>query len=633
MTRAVHQQRWPVGRGDQPLLDKPATPVAADGAQVAGRGVGLHAAYGGVFEESVEEDTHHRCTQAQPELVGVRQKLVDAARAGVALVGPPAVAYRRHGVALHEADGQFILVGDEATHRRLRFGAVQVARREFVERAGRTPPGLQMRPQAPGMQHRQIGSSEGVKADGHSLHCIVWGATTDLRQPHVLRANVRFEKLPTAAPHVPVAIIGAGACGLTTAIFLRERGIDCVLVERDKSPQGSTALSSGFIPAAGTQVQRDAGVLDDSVGLFEQDIQHKARGTAAAHLVAAYTQAITPALDALQERHGMEFELLDGFLYPGHSVRRMHSLRQRTGRALVAALDAAAQRRGAMLMTESRVTELWCDRDQRIHGIGYERRDGHIEHLACRCVVFANNGFGGNAAVVQQLLPQMRNAIYAGHGGNDGSAIAWGRALGAGCADLGAYQGHGSWAVPQGALITWALMMQGGIQVNARGERFHDETAGYSEAAVQVLAQPGGVAWDVFDEPLLALGRSFPDFVDAESAGAVRSAADADALAALIGCSAHALRTTLATTTLTAPFHAIQVTGALFHTQGGLDIDAHCRVQREDGTALPNLLAAGGAARGVSGNAVWGYLSGNGLLSAVAGGYIAARTAADSMDR
>ena len=44
---------------------------------------------------------------------------------------------------------------------------------------------------------------------------------------------------------------------------------------------------------------------------------------------------------------------------------------------------------------------------------------------------------------------------------------------------------------------------------------------------------------------------------------------------------------------------------------------------------MPNLLAAGGAARGVSGDAVWGYLSGNGLLSAVAGGYIAAHTAAD----
>ena len=71
------------------------------------------------------------------------------------------------------------------------------------------------------------------------------------------------------------------------------------------------------------------------------------------------------------------------------------------------------------------------------------------------------------------------------------------------------------------------------------------------------------------------------------------------------------------------------MTGALFHTQGGLDIDAHCRVLRDaDGAPFPNLLAAGGAARGVSGNDIAGYLSGNGLLSAVAGGFIMARTAA-----
>lgn len=67
---------------------------------------------------------------------------------------------------------------------------------------------------------------------------------------------------------------------------------------------------------------------------------------------------------------------------------------------------------------------------------------------------------------------------------------------------------------------------------------------------------------------------------------------------------------------------------ALFHTQGGLDVDRHCRVLREDGTPMPNLLAAGGAARGVSGDEVWGYLSGNGLLSAVGGGWVAADTVA-----
>ncbi len=437
--------------------------------------------------------------------------------------------------------------------------------------------------------------------------------------------------MPSASTPVPVAIVGAGACGLSAALFLRDAGVDCLLLERDAAPQGSTALSSGFVPAAGTRVQRNAGIADDSPARFAADIQAKAHGTAAAHLVAAYTEAIAPALDALAQRHGLAFELLDGFLYPGHSVRRMHALHERTGAALIGALDAAAARAGATLVTEALVRELWCDADDRVLGFGVMRPDGRIEHVACQAALLACNGFGGNAALVRELLPEMHSAVFAGHAGNDGSAIAWGRALGARLADLGGYQGHGSWAVPHGALITWALMTEGGIQVNAEGRRFHDEGGGYSEASVAVLAQPGGTAWDVFDERLLALGRSFPDFVQAEAAGALRSAADVPALAAVIGCEAAVLAQTLAGTRLSPPFHAIRVTGALFHTQGGLDIDAHCRVLRQDGRPMPGLLAAGGAARGVSGNAVWGYLSGNGLLSAVAGGFIAARTIAKEL--
>ena len=323
--------------------------------------------------------------------------------------------------------------------------------------------------------------------------------------------------MPPGTPELPVAIVGSGACGLTAAIALRDAGIDCVLLERDATPQGSTALSSGFIPAAGTRVQRAAGVHDDSAERFAKDIQAKAHGTAAPHLVTAFTEAIAPALDALQQRHGLPFELLDGFLYPGHSALRMHTLPQRTGAALVAALEAAAVRAGALQLGDALVREIWCDADQRVLGVGYQRPDGRIEHLACRALLLACNGFGGNPAMVRELLPEMRDAVFAGHAGNDGSAIAWGRQLGAGLADLGGYQGHGSWAVPQGALITWALMMEGGIQVNAEGRRFHDETAGYSEASVQVLAQPGGIAWNLFDERLLALGRSFPDFVAAEA--------------------------------------------------------------------------------------------------------------------
>ncbi|MEP6970008.1 MAG: FAD-dependent oxidoreductase, partial [Betaproteobacteria bacterium] len=151
---------------------------------------------------------------------------------------------------------------------------------------------------------------------------------------------VRTPSLLADAPHVPVLIVGAGACGMTAAIGLRERGIECVLVERDALPQGSTALSSGFIPAAGTRLQKSLGITD-SRETFAQDVQAKAHGDAAPQLVEAYIRAVAQAIDALEQHHGIVFEVLDGFLYPGHRARRMHAVPEHTGAALMACLQRA----------------------------------------------------------------------------------------------------------------------------------------------------------------------------------------------------------------------------------------------------------------------------------------------------
>ncbi|MET3373558.1 fumarate reductase flavoprotein subunit [Variovorax boronicumulans] len=441
---------------------------------------------------------------------------------------------------------------------------------------------------------------------------------------------------------VPVAIVGGGACGLTAALMLADAGVACVVLERDALPGGSTALSSGFIPAPGTRTQRAHGVHDDSAKRFADDIQAKAHGRAAPALVEAYAACIGPALDALQQRHGLQWVLLDGFLYPGHSVRRMHALPQKTGASLMAALQSAVETAGIPVLTQALVDTLVLDAEDRVVGIDCLRPDGSRESLACDALLLACNGFGGNTQMVRALLPEMAEATFGGHIGNDGSAILWGESLGARLSDLGGYQGHGSWVTPQGALMSWAVMMEGGVQVNCEGRRFHDETQGYSEAAVHVLAQPSAIAWNVFDAPLLALARSFPDFREAEAAGALRCCESVATLADCIGCEPTVLQATLDAMRgsaspsdgrvfargLDAPYFAVRVTGALFHTQGGLDTAPDLRVLRHDGAPFANLLAAGGAAGGVSGDAVWGYLSGNGLLSAVAGGYIAARTAA-----
>jgi fumarate reductase flavoprotein subunit len=445
---------------------------------------------------------------------------------------------------------------------------------------------------------------------------------------------------------VPVLVIGSGACGLTAALAAQDCGAEVLVLERDRVPRGSTALSSGFIPAAGTHFQREKGIVD-SPALLTADIMAKNKGRSSPMVTARVAERVGPTLEWLADRHGVPFEVIEGFLYPGHSVLRMHATPKRTGADLMDYLLAAAEAADISVMTSAHVVALFADEDRRVAGVEVARPDGTSETIGCAALVLACNGYGGDPALVRRHISEMADALYFGHQGNQGDALRWGEALGAGLRDLGAYQGHGSVAHPHGILITWALMMEGGFQVNEEGRRFSNEQRGYSEQAVDVLRQTGGTVIEVFDARLHALGLDFEDYRNAMTTGAIRSADSIEDLAALFGLPAPALAATLADTramaagaredpfgrdftrkpALAPPFYGVRVTGALFHTQGGLEIDTDARVLGCDGSKLPNLLAGGGASRGLSGPERDGYLSGGGLLAAVTLGRIAGETA------
>src|SRR3546814_12478397 len=128
---------------------------------------------------------------------------------------------------------------------------------------------------------------------------------------------------------------------------------------------------------------------------------------------------------------------------------------------------------------------------------------------------------------------------------------------------------------------------------------------------------------------------AFEDYQDALRAGAVVEAADLAELAAATKLPLAALEQTVASVRrcvegeesdpfgrdftghppLEPPSRAARVTGALFHTQGGLCLDMAARVLRQAGSPLPTLLAGGGASRGLSGDASEGYMAGHGLLT------------------
>ena len=455
--------------------------------------------------------------------------------------------------------------------------------------------------------------------------------------PHVTRVDAKGFDFS-----VPVVVIGAGAAGMIAALAAREAGADVLVLERDPVPRGSTALSAGLIPAPATRWQEEAGIAD-SPERFAADIMAKAHGEPDANMVVTVTSTVGPAIEWLANRYGLAFSVIEDFSYPGHSARRMHGLASRSGEELIDALRQAVENTDISILCDAHVDELFADASGRIIGLGYARPDGSREEIGCGSLILACNGYGGNKALVSQHIKTLADALYFGHAGNQGDALLWGEALGARTRHLNGHQGHGSVAHPAGILISWATITEGGFQVNREGRRFSNEARGYSEQAAEVLRQPDGIAWSVFDERIAGITRQFEDFRRAEAMGAVLRADTIADLAQKMNVDSAVLSSTFnevaafksgeatdplgrdfsGNPNLEAPFAAVKVTGALFHTQGGLVVNSRARVLATDGQAFPNLYAAGGAACGVSGNDASGYLSGNGLLTAVALGYIA----------
>ncbi|WP_372069889.1 FAD-dependent oxidoreductase (plasmid) [Tistrella mobilis] len=444
----------------------------------------------------------------------------------------------------------------------------------------------------------------------------------------------------------PVVVVGAGAAGLTAALAASDAGAPVVVLERDAVPAGNTALTLGMLPGAGTRFQRAAGIEDDAE-LFLADILAKAKGRTDADLARAITRASGPAVEWLADRHGVAFELLDDILYPGHSRHRYHVPPDRTGTAFMADLLAAASRAGVQLITNAVVEAPETDAAGRVTGVVWRDEAGRRHHTACRALVLASGGYGADPEAVARYIPEMAGAVHGGHHGSRGDALVWGERLGAALVDPGSYQGH---CVADGPNlpVTWALIIRGGFQVGSDGRRFSNEMSGYSEQAHAVAAQPGGVAWTIYDRRCEEPALTFRDYHRVLESGVVTTGETVDDLARACGLPVGALAETLAeveavtrghapdrfgrvfdgTPPLQPPFRAVRVRAALFHTQGGLAIDTRARVLDRAGRPLPGLFAAGGAARGLSGPAAWGYLGGNGLLTAVVPGRFAGTAAA-----
>lgn len=447
---------------------------------------------------------------------------------------------------------------------------------------------------------------------------------------------------------IPVLVIGGGACGCIAALSAHHAGAQVLLVEQDERPMGSTGMSQGLICAAGTKAQVALGI-EDSADTYFADIMAKTKGLTDPVLARAIADHAGPTVDWMVDTLDLPWELDTGFRPAyGNSTFRVHGWRGHGGQDMVDLLHRRLSDAGVDVLLGAKLVEVHADETSRVHGVTLERPDGAQELVGCETLILACGGFAANRAMVAQHMPDVSHARNNGHEGSQGTGIAVGQQLGAGLGDMGAYQGYAMLAEPQGIPVPPGVPVEGGVLVNIAGQRFTNEVEDIAGMVHPVLAQPGDHVWVVFDARIEGKTDYIPEMQQLIALNAARKADTPEELAAMIGVPAEALFATLAEAHIAqtsgqpdkfgrvwgadlppvAPFRAVKVVGAIFHTQGGLQIDGQARVLRADGTALPNLFAGGGAARSVSGPAHWGYLPAMGLATAVTFGRLAGLGAA-----
>jgi len=446
---------------------------------------------------------------------------------------------------------------------------------------------------------------------------------------------------------VPVLVAGAGACGAVAALAAREAGAAVTVIERDDRAGGSTGMSQGLVCAAGTRSQAAHGVTDNG-DIFFADIMAKVRGETDPLLARILAGNSAPALEWLIDRHDFPWELDTRFRASyGNSRQRLHGWPGHSGIDMVQLLHARMSDRGIDVLMETRLVDIFTDDDDRIVGVALEGADGRIDHVGCDTLILACGGFGANRAMTDRYMPETRALRYNGHEGSHGEAIFLGEKLGAALGDMGSYQGYAMLTDPQGISVPPPVLLEGGLIVNRTGARFIDETLDIAGMVHSIASQPDGIGWVVYDAEIEARCAAIPELATLIELRAPKTAQTAEALARLIGAEPETLCATIAAARDAGrtgdadalgrhwgdarppqpPYRALRVAGALYHTQGGLRVDAQARVLRRDGTAFPNLFAGGGSARSVSGPSSWGYLPAMGLTTAVTLGWLAGRAA------
>jgi fumarate reductase flavoprotein subunit len=424
-------------------------------------------------------------------------------------------------------------------------------------------------------------------------------------------------------------VVGGSLAGLVTAIAAADHGHRVVVVERAKELGGLAATESESIAAAGTRFQRVADVSDAPERLLAE-LDATPRHANDPALAKALVDQGAALVEWLADRCGAQVTLQSTSPSGGHRIARLHAVGEQGGASLLATLARAAAHHTHVRIRTTTEVERLVPADGGVGGVALkpDRRGATIIRGA---VVLACGGFVADDELVARHAPDVAGLPYLGPVGAKGDALRL--APGAATRDLDALAVTALLSQPSHLVVTRAVIAQGGILVNQRGDRFADESAQSLPLATAIRAQPGRVAYLLFDERIAAaVGEHDPFFGRVVLPRTSRRASSLKMLAKQLEIPESGLASTIESVnrttgadgfgrtraggTIDEPYYGIRVAGARRAARGGLAVDASARVVDDAGQPIAGLYAVGGAAAGLVGSSGDDGLAG---LDALAG--------------
>jgi len=332
-----------------------------------------------------------------------------------------------------------------------------------------------------------------------------------------------------------VVVVGAGNAALTAALAAREKGADVLVVEKAPLEEtgGNSRFSGGLfrfayegiedlrplLPSLPPQEWDRVEVENYSAERYFEDIMRVTRGRADPELTRILAEESYPTV-LWMTRLGIEWEWTSLWSVELRGKRRFNPGSvlevKNKGLGLMDYLFAACERAGVHLLYEAEMLGFLQDGGG-IRGVRVKTPGGLMD-IESGAVVLGSGGFEANPEMrARHLGPNWDKVKVRGTRYNTGETLQI--ALDFGAKPAGDFQGSHATPVDANAPAvgeihltdrTNRLSYPYSIMVNALGRRFVDEGEDlgqytYAKIGHAILAQPGAVAYQIFDKKTVQL--------------------------------------------------------------------------------------------------------------------------------